>query len=117
MLNPNAINFNFPIGSIAMDFENITVINNEEKKRFEVKLEDELALMQYQRAGKNIIFTHTEVPVAFEGKGIAGKMAHTALEFAKENGLKIQALCPYVAHYVREHPEYHSITWGYENKS
>ena len=100
-----------------MDFENITVVNNEEKKRFEVKLGDELALMNYQRAGKNIIFTHTEVPEAFEGHGIAGKMAHTALEFAKESGLKVQALCPYVAHYVKEHPEYQSITWGYENKS
>lgn len=100
-----------------MDFENIVVVNNEEEKRFEVVLGESLAMIEYQRAGKNIIYTHTEVPEAFEGKGIAKKMAFAAMEFAKDNGLKVQALCPFVAKYVREHPEYHSITWGYENKA
>jgi len=100
-----------------MDFDNIEVTNNEAKKRFEVSLGDDLAMIEYQRAGSNIIFTHTEVPVAFEGQGIAKKMAFAAMEFAKDNGLKVQALCPFVAKYVREHPEYHSITWGYENRS
>jgi uncharacterized protein len=100
-----------------MDLENIEVVNNEEKKRFEVVLGDDTALLQYQQAGNNIIYTHTEVPEAFEGRGIGTKLAHAAMEYAKEKGFKVQALCPFVGKYVHEHPEYQSITWGYEKKT
>jgi uncharacterized protein len=92
----------------------IQVNNNEAEKRFEVVFDDgSVAMIQYIRADKTIIFTHTEVPESQGGKGIAGKMAYAALEFAKANGLRVQAMCPYVAKYIRERPEYHSITNGY----
>lgn len=91
------------------------VKNNTDAKRFEVDLGDgKLAMIEYMLAGKNIIFTHTEVPEEFEGQGIANQMAHEALEHAKENGYKVQPLCPFVAAYIRKHPEYQSITWGFE---
>lgn len=94
----------------------ITVVNNSDENRFEVRLGDALAVIEYNIAGNNIIFTHTEVPVEFEGKGIAGKMAYAAMEYAKNSGMKVQALCPYVKNYVTKHPEYHDITWGFEQK-
>ncbi|WP_228845273.1 GNAT family N-acetyltransferase [Phototrophicus methaneseepsis] len=96
-----------------MDSEQIEVKNNPEKNRFEVILGDQIAMVQYMIAGKNIVFTHTEVPPEFEGKGIAGKMARVALDFAKDEGYRVQALCPFIAAYVRRHPEYQTITWGY----
>lgn len=89
------------------------VKHNMAEKRFEVQLGDALALMEYMRAGNNIIFTHTEVPEAFEGQGVANEMAYVALEYAKAEGLKVQPLCPFVALYIRKHPEYQPITWGY----
>lgn len=89
------------------------VVHNEAEQRFEVALGGALALVEYQRAGNNIIFTHTEVPPAFEGQGVANRMAYAALEYAKANGLKVQALCPFIALYVKKHKEYQSITWGY----
>jgi uncharacterized protein len=93
------------------------VVNNADEKRFEVQLDDDnIAMIQYMRAGNNIIFTHTEVPEAYGGQGIASKMAHVALEYAKENGLRVQALCPFVKKYVIEHPEYQSITWGFGDR-
>lgn len=92
---------------------NIEVHHNPDAKRFEVRLDGEIAMIEYMRAGTNIIYTHTEVPPAFEGRGIANALAYSAMEYAKAEGLKVQALCPFVAAYVRKHPEYHSITWGY----
>lgn len=89
------------------------VKHNPEQSRFEIDLGDALAMAEYQRAGNNIIFTHTEVPVAYEGRGLANQLAYTALEYAKAEGLKAQALCPFFALYIRKHPEYQSITWGY----
>jgi len=95
--------------------DEIEVINNEADKRFEVLFDDgTVAMITYIRAGKTIIYTHTEVPESQGGKGIAGKMAFAALEFAKANGLRVQAMCPYVKKYVSQHPEYHSITNGFE---
>ena len=96
------------------NLENVQVTQNEAQHRFEIALPDEqFAYLDYTLAGNNIIYTHTEVPVAYEGRGLAGKLAYFAMEYAKANDLKVQALCPFVTLYVRKHTEYQSITWGY----
>lgn len=96
-----------------MDFnmDDLEVKQNTEKKRFEVQVGEHIAFLEYMPAGKNIIYPHTEVPSELEGHGIGNKLAHHAMEYAKENGFKVQALCPFVAAYVRKHPEYQDITW------
>ncbi|MBZ0298862.1 MAG: N-acetyltransferase [Anaerolineae bacterium] len=91
------------------------VRNNPAENRFEVVLKGDVAVVEYMIAGTNIIFTHTEVPRAFEGMGVGSKMAYVALEYAKAEGYKVQALCPFIAAFVGKHPEYQSITWGYES--
>jgi predicted GNAT family acetyltransferase len=84
----------------------ITVRNNEEAQRYEAEVAGQLAITQYQRAGDSIIFTHTEVPAALEGHGIAAKLARMALDDAAAHGLTVVPLCPYVASYIRRHQEY-----------
>ena len=49
--------------------------------------------------------THTEVPPAFEGRGIAAALVREALAWARAQGLKVWPLCSYVAVYMRRHPE------------
>lgn len=98
---------------MSFDPNELEVVHNEAAKRFEVAVEGELALIQYIRAGERIVFTHTEVPEALEGQGIAKRMAYIALEYAKAEGLRVQPLCPFMARYIREHPEYQSITTPY----
>jgi predicted GNAT family acetyltransferase len=56
--------------------------------------------------GDRIVFIHTVVPEALEGHGIAGKMAHFALEDARARHLAVILLCPFVAGYIRRHLEY-----------
>jgi predicted GNAT family acetyltransferase len=89
--------------------ENINVVNNEPKFRFEVFLNGEYAFLEYRYYKKDIAFIHTVVPNIFKGRGIATAMAIVALDFAKDQHLKIMLLCPFVSKYVREHPEYHSL--------
>lgn len=96
-----------------MDINTLEVKHNPEAKRFEVQLDDQLAVVEYTIAGNNIIFTHTEVPRAFEGKGIANRMVKVALDYAVNAGLQIQPLCPIVKSYVDRHPEYRLHSWGY----
>lgn len=91
-----------------------TVVHNPDKNRFEVQLDaDNVAVAEYMQHGKNLVFTHTEVPAAYEGRGIAAKLAYTALEYARDNGYKVQPLCPFIRSYIKRHPEYHAISWGF----
>lgn len=82
------------------------VTNNTERLQFEVHDEGETAVLQYRFHDGVIWLMHTEVPVKLEGKGIASTLAHFGLEWAKENHMKAKVLCPFVAVYLKRHPEY-----------
>ncbi|MFC0513074.1 GNAT family N-acetyltransferase [Mucilaginibacter angelicae] len=89
--------------------ENINVVNNTGKLRFEVYLNGEYAFIEYRYYKKDIAFMHTTVPEAFRGRGVASAMAVAALNFARDQHRKIMLYCPFVSGYVREHQEYHDL--------
>jgi predicted GNAT family acetyltransferase len=82
------------------------VIHNTEQKRFEVQLEEYTAELTYLLNGNIIIFTHTGVPSALEGRGIGSLLVKTGLEYARKNDLKVQTLCWFVDGYLQRHMEY-----------
>ncbi len=51
------------------------VEHNQAHHRYEIIIDDQRSMIQYQMRGDTIIFVHTEVPPALEGRGIAGRMA------------------------------------------
>lgn len=75
----------------------IQQVNNETKGYFKaVEDEKEAGRMTYSWAGdKKIIIDHTEVNPEFNGKGVGKKMVMAAVEFARQNELKIIPLCPF----------------------
>src|SRR5215471_9516621 len=82
------------------------ITNNVEKHRFEADLGDgSLALAEYRLRDGKIAFTHTETPSAHEGQGIGSALIRFALAFARERGLKVVPICPFVTAYIRRHPE------------
>lgn len=94
---------------MSSDLDNVKVSNNRQAQRYEVVVGDALAMIEYGRMDQSIVFTHTEVPPALEGRGIAQKMAQTALEDARDQHLLVVPLCPFVAKYMRRHPEYQDL--------
>ena len=84
----------------------LNVIHNKEHNRFEVYLDSQTAELNYRLSGNTIIFTHTGVPSALEGRGIGSLLVKTGLEYAKENNLKVQTLCWFVGRYIQRHAEY-----------
>jgi predicted GNAT family acetyltransferase len=87
----------------------VEVTHNEAAQRYEARIDGVLALIQYERRGDRMVFLHTEVPEALEGRGIAGTLARTALEDARARNLTVVPLCPFVSGYIRRHPEYLSL--------
>ena len=87
------------------------VINNTEKKRFEIHIDDKIALEDYEffttSAGeKGIEYKHTEVPEELGGRGIAGYLAKSILDDAAAKNLRVKPICPYIKAYIDKHPEY-----------
>jgi len=89
--------------------DQLEVVHQPDKKRFALLFDDDTAVLEYIPAKNYLVFTHTEVPPALEGKGLAGKLARTGLEYAKDQNQQVMPLCPYVAMYIRRHPEYKSL--------
>ena len=81
------------------------IVHRPEASRFEAAYPEGLAVCAYRRQGEVLLFTHTEVPLALEGRGIAAALVKAALDWARAEGLRVRPLCSYVATYMRRHPE------------
>ena len=73
--------------------------------RFEAHIEGHLAVCAYSRQGPVLHLTHTEVPQALQGRGIAAALVRATLDWARAEGLRVQPACSYVAAYMRRHPQ------------
>ena len=89
--------------------DTILVTNNEKQQQFEISMDGELAVLQYRFYKNDIALMHTEVPEKLSGKGLASALAKYALEWAKNNNKKVMVYCPFVASYLKKHPEYNFL--------
>lgn len=84
------------------------VIHNMIDSRFEMEVENLLSFVDYTKDTVNncLIVTHTFVPKSLSGRGIAAILTKTVLDYAIENGFKINPLCSYTSSYLSKHEEY-----------
>ena len=87
----------------------VEVVNNTATHRFEVTIGDDVAFAEYSLVDHGVILPHTVVPEAFEGKGVGSALAKAALGYARQHELKVIPLCPFIAGYIKKHPEWHDI--------
>nr|WP_244665624.1 GNAT family N-acetyltransferase [Xanthomonas phaseoli] len=82
-----------------------------DRQRFNIDTDGHRAELAYRREGEIMIITHThtQVPEAVSGRGIAAALVEDALTFARQHGLKVVAACSYADAYVRRHPQYHDL--------
>ncbi|RAY12381.1 GNAT family N-acetyltransferase [Actinomadura craniellae] len=84
------------------------ITNNAAENRFEIRVDGALAgFAEYRvRPGNRVVFTHTEVDGAYEGKGVGSALARGALDAVRADGGKVTPLCPFIKSYMDRHPEY-----------
>jgi predicted GNAT family acetyltransferase len=63
----------------------------------------------FQSAPGQITIDHTEVDEKLQGEGIGEDMVREAVNYARENGLKIKPACPYVKKVINETPEFQDV--------
>lgn len=83
--------------------------NNRINKQFEYHIEGHIPRVEYIRAKEKIFLTHTEVPEKLEGQGIASQLVKAVLEEIERQDLTLVPLCPFVAGYIKRHPEWRKL--------
>ena len=87
----------------------VAVTDAADRSRFEARVGGEFAgFCRYIR-------TADLVEPAFDGKGVGGALARAALDDARERNLPVIATCPFIAGWMRRHPEYQDV--AYQNRS
>src|SRR4051812_24995791 len=85
----------------------IEVRDDPGRHRYEVFVDDELAgFTAYRSAPGRLVFVHTEVADRYEGHGVGSALVRAELDDARRRGLRVTPQCPFVAAYIRRHPEY-----------
>jgi len=86
-----------------------SVAQNETDFRFEVPTEVGIAYVDYRWSGEILMLLYIFVPVSFRGKGISSVLLEHVLNYALEKKVKIKVFCPYIAKYIRMHPEHQGL--------
>lgn len=71
---------------------------------------ERLAEMTYVWAGTGMfIIDHTEVSDKLAGKGAGKQLVAKAVDFAREQNVKIKPLCPFAKSVFDKTPDYHDV--------
>jgi uncharacterized protein len=88
----------------------IEVTDAPEAKRFEARVDGKLAgFIQYEMRPDVVVLVHTEVLEEFEGKGVGSVLVRRVLDDIRARDGKIIPTCPFVAEYIRRHPDYLNV--------
>jgi predicted GNAT family acetyltransferase len=86
--------------------EKYVLKDNVERKRYEFEMEGPKPLIDYIKNNQGVIYlTHTEVPPRLQGQGVGQQLVKEILEDVEKKGLKVVPSCPFVAAYMKRHPE------------
>ncbi len=83
------------------------VIRNDDEHRYQLVLDDQVVgFADFRLRPGYLVFVHTETDPHFEGRGFGSALASGALDDVRARGEKIKVECPFIAAYIKRHPEY-----------
>jgi uncharacterized protein len=87
----------------------MTVHDNTLMERFETTVDGQVAYAAYRMEGQVIVFTHTVVPEAIGGRGVATDLVRAGLASAREQGLQVTPRCPVFRAFMKRHADTHDL--------
>ncbi len=92
------------------EFEDIPLVQNEDKSRFEIVVDDLYAFVEYEVDEDGLVaLVHTEADPGLAGKGAAAAVVEKTLLQLEKESKQILPYCPYVFAYIKKHPEWKRI--------
>ena len=82
-----------------------TISHDESAHRFTAIVDGSSALLDYSLDGDVMTITHTRVPPAIRGRGVAAELMRAALSAAHASGWSVTPACSYAVAYMAKHPQ------------
>ncbi|MBZ9750259.1 N-acetyltransferase [Deinococcus sp. HMF7620] len=84
------------------------VRRNDDTQRYELlRGEQVLGYAEFRPAGEGaVMLPHTVIEEGHEGEGLGSQLARFALDDVRAQGKRVVPMCPFIAGYIRKHPEY-----------
>lgn len=95
---------------MQVDLDKLEITHNPENHAFEVWIDGKLSKLDYIQDAKNFVITHVGVYPEHRGQGVAAKIVDAAMQYARENALRVVPMCSYAAAYIRRNPKYVELT-------
>ncbi|SJZ56071.1 GNAT family N-acetyltransferase [Novilysobacter spongiicola] len=74
--------------------------------RFRAEVEGTEAELAYRMEEGVMVITHTRVPDAIGGRGVAGALTRAAFDHARAGDIRVRPACSYAEAWAGRHPEY-----------
>lgn len=78
-------------------------------RQFFIVVDGVRCILDYRLQGTTMTITHTGVPDAVGGRGIAGQLTKAALDHARATGWKVVPACSYASAYFKRHRDYDDL--------
>lgn len=90
--------------------DDMRVWDDAENHRYVIEVTGEVAgfAVYHLRAGKHL-FVHTEIDDNSAGRGLGSELARAALTDVRKNKGSVVAICPFIATFIDNHPEYSDL--------
>lgn len=76
------------------------------RSRFEIEQGGLVSYLEFETDGHGwMTIWHTEVAEPQRGKGLGLELLTSAIQYAKENSLQVDVICPLANHLLAKHPE------------
>jgi uncharacterized protein len=85
------------------------VRDNPGRSRFEIDIDGQMSYAEYKLGDGTITFTHTLVPPALRGRGIATQLVQAGLAAAQAQHRGVIPQCSMFSVYMRRHPETYAL--------
>jgi hypothetical protein len=98
---------------VTPDDPDVVVCDDPGAARYELFVAGELAgFADYVLSGETMTIPHAEVEPRFEGRGLGSRLARFALDDVRSRGLSVVPRCPFMAAYLKRHPDYADLVAG-----
>jgi uncharacterized protein len=80
------------------------------RSRFEIEQDGQVSYLEFETDGHGwMTIWHTEVAETQRGKGLGLELVTRAFQYAKDNSLRVDVICPLAKHLLEKHPELRAV--------
>lgn len=80
------------------------------RSRFEIDHQGQISYLEFETDGHGwMTIWHTEVAKGMRGHGVGLELVTTAFQYARDNSLRVDVICPLANHLIEKHPEFQDL--------